>query len=115
MLIGMDAVVDGGTHNLLVRGLVLRPEHPADTRAVAVPHLAAFARGTRASPYEALAALDANMWVQRRRQRLAEPDPDLDTLIADVNGVIVEHIGPDRAEPDRTVGRAWTCFLRPDW
>lgn len=116
MLIDMDTVVDVGTHN--VRGLVLRPERPADTRAVAVAHLAAFRKGHAGIlPYEVLAALDAEVWVQRRRERLAEPVPDLGTLIAEVDAVIVGHItfGPDPTEPDRTIGRVWACYLHPDW
>lgn len=55
-------------------------------------------------------------WTQRRRQRLANPDLALETLVSEMDGVIVGHITYGRSSPDPTVaiGEVWSCYVHPD-
>lgn len=117
MLGGMDTHVDADAQQV-VAGLVLRQERPDDTRAVALAHLAAFLEGHAGIlPEHLLAGFDADEWVRRRRERLADPNPHMQTLVAEVDGTVVGHItfGKDRTEPYRVVGRVWACYLHPAW
>lgn len=103
--------------------LVLRREQPEEAYAVAVAHIAAWQRGYAGTLSDDAFTEDdrpseryVEAWAQRRRERLADPELALETLVATVDGVIVGHItyGRSGAGTARPIGQVWSCYVHPE-
>jgi RimJ/RimL family protein N-acetyltransferase len=103
--------------------LVLRPEQPEDAYAVALAHIAAWQRGYAGIlPDYAFTEDDppsesyVEAWAQRRRERLANPELALETLVVAVDSTIVGHItyGRSGADTTRPIGQVWSCYVHPE-